>query len=564
MDYTGWAVAAVVAIAGGIAISTGRPTATDVPEMRVQIAMPPADDPFSFAIAPDGLSVVAQGRADGVFKLWLRALASDDGRPLMGTEGATYPFWSRDSRSVGFFAGGMLKRIDLASGFVRTLASAPNPRRGAWSSEGTIIFGASVGPLYQVPAGGGAITAATNLLPGQAGHRWPQFLPDGRSFLVFAMGASNVRGVYVGSLGDREVRRVLETDSAFTFMSPAYLLLARQGALWAQRLSADTRPDGELLPLAPRVLVHPTHNGFAALVASSVGSVAYRTSPENMQLVWLDRAGRRLADLGPPDDAQPFLSQMSSDGGMVAVRRTVSGNTDVWLTDTTRGGLRRLTFDSAIEGEPIFSPEGGRVVYVSDRKDNIWDMYERPTDGSGAETLLFESGENKNPRDWSLDGRYILYRSDSPKTDADLWALPLAGDRKPIAVAETPFDEVDGRFSPDGRWVAYVSNEGGRSEIYVQPFPGPGSKAQLSVGGGTTPRWRRDGRELFYVAPDNRLMAVSITQRESHLDGAAPLALFMLPKASGYEPSQDGQRLLVNAVVSEASPITIILNWRPR
>jgi Tol biopolymer transport system component len=283
-----------------------------------------------------------------------------------------------------------------------------------------------------------------------------------------------------------------------------------------------------------------------------------------MQLVWLDRAGRRLADLGPPDDAQPFLSQMSSDGRTVAVRRTVSGNTDVWLTDTTRGGLRRLTFDPAIEGEPIFSPEGGRIVYVSDRKDNIWDMYERPTDGSGAEALLFESGENKNPRDWSPDGRYILYRSDSPKTDADLWALPLVGDRKPLAVAATPFDEVDGRFSPDGRWIAYVSNEAGRSEIYVQPFPGPGPKAQLSVGGGTTPRWRRDGRELFYVAPDNRLMSVPITRRESHLEGAAPLALFTLPKASGYEPSQDGQRMLVNAVVSDASPITIILNWRPQ
>jgi hypothetical protein len=226
MDYAGWAVAAFVAIAGAIVISAGRRAATEMPEMRVQIAMPPADDPFSFAIAPDGLSVVTQGRADGVFKLWLRALASDDGRPLMGTEGATFPFWSRDSGSVGFFAGGMLKRIDLASGFVRTLASAPNPRRGAWSSEGTIIFGASVGPLYQVPADGGAITAATNLLPGQAGHRWPQFLPDGRRFLVFAMGAANVRGVYVGSLGDREVRRVLETDSAFTFMSPAYLWLA--------------------------------------------------------------------------------------------------------------------------------------------------------------------------------------------------------------------------------------------------------------------------------------------------------------------------------------------------
>jgi len=562
--YAGWVVAALVAIGAAIAISGGRRAAGDAPEMRLQIATPPADDSFSFAISPDGRSVVAQGRAEGEFKLWLRPLESEVGRPLMGTEDATFPFWSPDSRSVGFFAGGTLKRIDLAGGFVRTLASAPNPRRGAWNSEGTIIFGASVGPLYKVPADGGAVTEATNLLPGQAGHRWPQFLPDGRRFLLFAMGAANVRGVYLGSLADKEVRRVLETDSAFAFMSPAYLVLARQGALWAQRLTADlTRPDGELLPLASRVLIHPTHNGFAALFSSSVGSVAYRASAENRQLVWLDRAGRQVGDLGPPDDAQPFLSQMSSDGRTVAVRRTVSGNTDVWLIDTTRGVPRRLTFDPAIEGEPIFSPDGKRVVYVSDRKVNIWDMYERAADGSGGETLLFESGENKHPLDWSSDGRYILYQSDSPKTDADLWALPLVGDRKQVAVAQTPFDEVDGRFSPDGRWVAYVSNEGGRSEIYVQPFPDPGSKSQVSVGGGTTPRWRRDGRELFYIAPDSRLMAVSITPRESALGAAAPFALFTLPKAVGYEPARDGQRVLVNAIVSDASPITIILNWKP-
>jgi dipeptidyl aminopeptidase/acylaminoacyl peptidase len=482
----------------------------------------------------------------------------------VGTDGATFPFWSPDSRSVGFFAAGSLKRIDLEGGFVRTLASAPNPRRGAWNSEGTIIFGASVGPLYKVPADGGAITEATKLLPGQAGHRWPQFLPDGRRFLLFAMGAANVRGVYLGSLADKEVRRVLETDSAFAFMSPASLVLARQGALWAQRLIPDlTRPEGELLPLASRVLVHPTHNGFAALFSSSVGSLAYRASPDNRQLVWLDRSGRQVGDLGPPDDAQPFLSQMSSDGRTVALRRTVSGNTDVWLTDTARGVPRRLTFDPAIEGEPIFSPDGKRVVYVSDRNANIWDMYERSSDGSGGETLLFESGENKNPRDWSSNGRYILYRSDSPKTDADLWALPLVGERKLVKVAQTPFDEVDGRFSPDDRWVAFVSNEGGRSEIYVQPFPGSGSKSQVSVGGGTTPRWRRDGRELFYVAPDSRLMAVAITPRESALDAAAPFALFTLPKAVGYEPSRDGQQFLVNAVVSDAAPITIILNWKP-
>ncbi len=243
--------------------------------------------------------------------------------------------------------------------------------------------------------------------------------------------------------------------------------------------------------------------------------------------------------------------------------RTVNGNTDVWILDSQRGAPRRLTFDPRSDATPIFSPDGGRLAYVSDRKADVWDIFERRSDGTGGETLLLESDENKQALAWSSDGRYILYSTQNPQTDYDLWALPLDGERKPLPIALTPYVEHDARISPNGRWVTFDSTETGQTEIYAQPFPGAGPKSQISVGGGRTPRWRRDGRELFYVAPDNRLMAVSVVQSGSGLEAGPPHALFTLPTASPYEPSPDGQRFLISTTVSAASPITIILNWKP-
>jgi Tol biopolymer transport system component len=562
----GWVTAVVIAVAAALVMSRRRQAPAAVPPMmRVQIVTPRTDEPLAFALSPDGHSLVFQARNNGRSQLWLRRLESEEDKPLDGTDGLgfSYPFWSPDSQSVGFFANGALKRVDLASGFVRTLANAPNPRRGAWNRAEVVLFGASAGPLNMVSADGGAVREATTLLRGQTSHRFPQFLPDGRHFLFLALGELDVKGVYMGSLDGKETTRVLEGEPAFVFLPPSHLVFVRQGALWAQRLNVESaKVDGEMLPVAPRVLVHSVVTGYASLSASATGSLAYRTADEPRQLVWLDRAGRELGALGPADDAQLGTPRLSVDGRILAVPRTVSGNTDVWIMDTTRGARRRLTFDSAVDGFTAFSPDGSRVAYMSDRQGTLSDLFERRTDGTGAETVLLATRENETPSDWSPDGRYLLYRGESSKTDYDLWSLPLFGDRKPFAVAQTTFAEDEGRFSPDGRWITFQSNETGRNEIYIQPFPGPGPKVQVSAGGGTSPRWPRAGRELFYVGPDNRVMAVAVAERGSSVSANTPLGLLTLREGDSYDVSPDGQRFLVNRVVSDAAPVTIVLNWR--
>ena len=559
----GSALVAGSAILAALAVVSFEPrTVAGLPETRLEILTPSAEDPLSLAISPDGRSVVFQGGQDPP-RLWLRTLDSGEARPLAGTEGGRLPFWSPDSRSLGFTANGVLKRIDLGSGLVRGLATRV-ATGGSWNNDGKILIGSGIGPLYVVPSEGGTPTPVTDLLQGQVTHRWPQFLPDGRRFLLFALGVPNERGLYVGSLADRRVQRLSDRESGYQIMPP-HVLFARQGALLARRASADfTSLQGEFAPVAPKVLVDRGLFGFAAFSSSSSGSIAYRASAGETQLVWLDRTGRAVGTVGPADDSQLLLSHLSPDGRTVAVTRTIAGNTNVWLLDTQRGAPRRLTFglnDTSI----VISPDGTHIAHQAEGNREGTVVWMRRADGTGGETVLLEEREEyefDHPRDWSSDGRYILYVM-STTANQDLRALPLFGDRAPIDIARTPFTETAGRFSPDRRWVAYQSDETGRPEIHVQPFPGPGPKFQVSVGGGTLPRWRRDGRELFYVAPDRKLMAVSVTPRLATLETRAPRALFTLSTTSNYEPSSDGQRFLVTAVVSEASPITVIMNWKP-
>ena len=568
------AVAGVIAGAA-IAVTWGRSLmqpASSAREMRLQVVMRPGADAYSFALSPDGASFayVAPGdpadSRDRQVRLWLRSLASGEERLLAGTDGAEMPFWSPDSRSLGFFAGGSLKRLDIESGIVRTLARAPQPRRGAWHAGGTIVFGpASVGPLHRVSDTGGAVADATALLPGQSNHRWPVLIPGTRDFLLFALGDRDAR-LYRGSLDTTAVVRVpIDVDSEVAFVPPRDLLFGRQGALWTQRLNANgTGQDGEMSPIASAFLVEGSLTGLAALSASSVGSFAFRSASASRQLTWLDRSGREAGVIGAPDAAQLSIEDVSADGRTVSVSRNVNGNVDLWLMDRARGDVRRLTSDPAVDGASVFSPDGRRLVYMSDRKADVWNMYEVATDGTGAETPLLESGEQKNSMDWSLDGRYILYLSQSPKTGWDVWALPRFGDRQPISVATTPFNEVEARFSPDGRWVAFVSDEPGRPEVYVQPFPGPGAKRPISAGAGRTPRWRGDGAELFYRSLDDRLMAVSIDTRGPRIAASAPRTLFAIPwPFTRYYPAPDGQQFLFDGTVADPPPITVVLNWKP-
>ena len=560
--YAGWALA-LVAIAGAVAFVAFAPgPASALPETRLEIVTPAASDPLSFAISPDGRSVVFQSGQDPP-RLWLRSLESTEARPLAGTEGAHYPFWSPGSRSIGFNADGVLKRIDLDTGLVRTLASRP-AAGGTWSADGTILIGSIIGPLYRIQDEGGALEEATRLLRGQNSHRWPQFLPDGRRFLMFTLGPPDVRGVYRGSQAEPNVERVSDRASGYGFMPTAHVLFARQGALWAGRVNREyTRVEGELALVAPEVLVHRGVYGYAAFSTSSTGSIAYRASAGETQLVWVDRTGQPAGVVGTPDDSQLALERLSLDGRAILAGRTVAGNTNVWLFDTQRGAPRRLTFGET-DGPPILSHDGRRVVYQAEGPRDGSVVYERRTDGTGDETVVLEESVNEwhQPQDSSADGRHLLYRVQTA-TGADLWALPLFGERKPFSVTQTSFSEWSARFSPDSRSIAYASDETGQNEIYVQPFPGAGPKQRVSGSGGTIPRWSQDGRELFYLAPDRRLMVVSIAKRGSSLEMGPPRALFTLSTTSGYEPSPDGRRFLVTTVISAASPIVVILNWKP-
>jgi serine/threonine protein kinase len=504
LAYAGWVVAALTALAAATLISSRlRSNPSDPATIRLQIMTPPGGDPMSFALSPDGHSLVYQATESGQDRLWVRRLEGDEDRSLPGTDGASLPFWSPDSMSVAFFANGALKRVDLARGFARTIANAPDPRHGAWHSSGVILFAASAGPLYKVSAEGGSVAEATTLLPGQSSHRFPQFLPNSRHFLLLALGESSVKGLYSASLDANGIVRISDGEPAFAFLSPSYLLTARQGALWAQELSPEsTQVQNDLLPVARRIWTTQV-SGQAALSVSSSGSFAYRATAERRQLVWVDRVGRQLGVLGQPDDGQPNQLRLSTDGRTASVIRTVNGNRDVWLVDNARGSFRRFTFGTSVEGEAVFSPDNTRIAYASDPKGTLWDLFEQRVDGNGEATLLQADPENENPVDWSPDGRHLLYMRSNTITGPDLWALPLFGDRAPLSVARTPFTESDGRFSPDGKWIAFNSDETGRMEVYVQPFPGPGAKVQVSTAGGRAPRWPRGGRELFYIAPDH-------------------------------------------------------------
>jgi dipeptidyl aminopeptidase/acylaminoacyl peptidase len=345
----------------------------------------------------------------------------------------------------------------------------------------------------------------------------------------------------------------------------------REGNLFAQHFDLSKGElAGDPVAIADSVAIdrHFTANAFSV---SETGMIAFRTAggTDRRQLAWFNRAGNEVGKAGAPDENELQNINLSPDGQRAAVQRTVQENLDIWLIDTTRGTPVRFTFDASMDIHPIWSPDGSRILFSSMRK-GIFNIYQKASNGLGNEDLLLESPLNKFPCSVSSDGRFLLYMQVDEKTRPDLLVLPLTGERKPLSFTTTPFDERNGQFSPNGQWVAYESNESGQLEIYVQSFPGPGGKRQVSAGGGTEPRWRGDGKELFYISPDGKLMTVPIQSAGQTLEAGAPIALFQtrivrfpVPQKSQYAVTRDGQRFLINTIVSEptAPPITIIANW---
>jgi eukaryotic-like serine/threonine-protein kinase len=568
-------ISALVVVLAALAVMTAlslRGRSVEPQEVRLQIVTP-SGRPNDFAISPDGRNVVFAALADGRGELWIRPLGAVAAQRLPGTLGAEYPFWSPDGRSIGFFADQKLKRMEIASGTVQTLADAPAGRGGAWG-DGVIVFApANISPLLRIPARGGTVESATRLeSPAQASHRLPVFLPDGRHFLFFVTGTPAVEGAYAGSLDSPETRRLFASESAAVFAAPDVVLFRRENALMGQRVDTGTLDaTGDPFTVGESVAAEGGIVGRLAASASAAGSFVYRSAgTAQRRLVWFDRSGKQLDSVGEPDE---FLSggdiqwQLSPDGRAVVANRNVNNNADLWIIDLARGVPRRFTSDASSETYPVWSPDSSRLAFGSARLHGsvVHDVFVKSVGGAGDEMPVLQSGENKTPWDWSRDGRFILFTTLSAKTGPDLWIFPTEGTQKPFAFVQTPGNETGGAFSPDGKWIAYFSNETGRNEIYVQPFPGPARSTLVSAGGGVAPLWSEDGREIFYRAQDGRVMTIPLSFTRDAVTPGTPEALFTLPPGATFKVDRRTQRFLVNTSVGGESipPITVVLNWKP-
>jgi Tol biopolymer transport system component/tRNA A-37 threonylcarbamoyl transferase component Bud32 len=537
----------------------------------------------AMAVSPDGHWMVfpATGE-DGVTRFWLRSLDTVEVRALPGTETTDIvppASWSWDSRYVIFTVNNKLKKIDIQGGPPQTLADVPRYQNGAaWNRAGVVVLGFSApGPLLRVSASGGVATPATVLDKDEANHRWPQFLPDGRHFLYQRVSSDpNRTGVYIGSIDakpdEQSLKRLLASDRQAYYAAspngaPGYLVFLRETTLMAQPFDpAKMELSGEPSPIAEGVDSFSAAN-YGLFSVSDTGALVYRGgAASRMALTWFDQQGNPGGTLGEPGEyANPAVSP---DGTRVAVALGPTATRDIWILDVARATATRFTFDSAADDNPVWSPDGKSIVFSSNRSGRR-DLYIKPADGSGEERLLFKSEESKMPTSWSKDGRFLLFTSVGPKTDQDIWKLPMQGEAKPLPILQTPFEEKMGQFSPDDRWIAYSSNESGAFEPYVRPFSPEASagataaKWKVSKGTGENPRWRADGKELFYTT-NLRPMAVDIDTSKGFQAGT-PRRLFAAPPPVvdvGWDVAPDGSFLFVAAPGDARTiPFTVVLNW---
>ena len=579
-----WIVAGIFAVGMlmtiALLISSFKPTPTRTNVIRAAI-LPPAGANYlprnQFAISPDGLRLAFVGRSgDGKQLLWVRSLGAPTAQPLAGTDDATFPFWSPDGRFVGFFAQTKLKKIDASGGPPQTICDAPNGRGGTWNRDGVIVLAPdNFSPLYRVSASGGATTVVTKLDDSklQTTHRWPWFLPDGRHFLYRAGTTSAAtpkesNGIYLGALDSLEQKLIVRTDTSPVYES-GNLLFIRDGTLMAQPFDDKTfQLTGDALPVAEHVQFD-FGVARAEFTVSENGVLIFQgtLATTDRQLLWFDRSGKQIGSIGEP--ALVSQPRLSPDGQRVAtgIFDLQAGSPDIWIYELSRNVPARFTFDPDFDVYSVWSPDGKQIVWASNRKGHA-DIYQKDSTGAGSDEILFESEENKSPTSWSPDGRFIAYSSTNIKgnTKYDIWILPMFGDRKPFPFLRTQFNEVDAQFSPDGRWIAYVSDESGSNQVYVAPFPGPGGKWQVSRNGGTEPRWQGDGREIFFVSPDNKLMATEVNPKESTLEigNAQPLFELRLAASPGYryDVARDGKRFLVDTQkLGSSVPLELVVNW---
>ena len=579
-----WALAALFAICFGIALwapwRLRKPAAPIVSEI-----VAPANNVFSSMgnsggipiLSPNGkwLAFVARD-SSGKQLLWVRDLNSGAARPLAGTEDARYPFWSWDSRNLGFYAYGKLVRIDVSGGPPLALCDAPLGRGGAWNRDGTILFNPTTrSRLYRVTQSGGTPKPVTTLDASrfETSHRWPQFLPDGNHFLFFVRSQKpEYSGIYAASLTDVKPKRLVRTEMGGAYAAPGYLLFVQGNTLMAQKFDTGKLAlEGDPVAIAQDLLTNPAVSS-AMMTASQNGILAYLQSggvTGSQQIAWFDRSGKRLK--GTVGQNHYSTLKISPDGKKLAVTIWLSNfsTSNLWVFDLARGIKSRLTFSTAMDVHPSWSPDGKTIVFDSNR-DGTFHLYQVASDGSKAVSPLLVDGFSEREPDWSSDGRYILYArcEKHSSTDFEIWAMPLFGRREPFPVVQSPFDAEYPALSPDGKWLAYTSTQDGISNVFVVPFGHGSGKWQISSDGGYSPRWRHDGKELFYILGGHEVMSADVTTTGESLSvgkvrpvcQAHMLALSNVRGA--YDVTAEGRKIAVITTSNEPSePLTLVANW---
>ena len=567
-----WLIASAVSVALIVGLIWWR--ISKPPEQSMQFLAPLPFAAQGIAIAPDGHTVAVVGYLESARKnaLWIYELGSSRATSLANTEGASYPFWSPDGQALAFFADGKLKKLELSGGPVSTICDAPSGRGGTWNRNGVIVFtpeGQQGGGLYRVSVSGGTPTRISypDKGRGEDSHRWPMFLPDGMHYLYMAANFSGRRdadAIFVGSLDSNEKRFVVGATANAAYAAPGYLLFCRGKDLLAQRFDpkrfaltgepTTLLTEIQYLSSISRAVFAASDNGL--LVAQSGSGIAIS------QPLWFDRKGSEAGVVGKPEVYGNVA--IAPNGRSVAVDKNdrESQNTDIWIYELQRDSTKRLTFERGLNAVPIWSPDGARLAFFSNRLGV--DLYMTNSDGAQEEKSIVRDEFNKYPNDWSRDGKYILYTR-----GADLWLLTVP------ALKSSQFLKAasvirNGQFSPDEKWVAYASNETGKWEIYVTSFPEPRGRWQVSTNGGEQPRWRGDGKELFYLSSDYKMMAAPVSTG-AKFDSTTPVALFQtaprqplsLVDQFVYDVSRDGQRFLINTPTNQAEtePMSVILNW---
>jgi len=569
-------VGGALAVALIVAAGWWRGGAAPSPAERMIFTIAPPDPiriTGATALSPDGHSIVFVGQgADGPPTLWVRSIDNGAVRQLADTDDAEYPFWAPRADAIAFFAGGKLKTITLAGGPPRVLAPAPSGRGGSWGPDGTILFVPdTTTPIFRVSERGGEAVAVTKLdtTDGQIGHRWPKHV-DAQHFLYTVQGAqTDATGIYLATVGSTAAARLVPEYSNSVYYN-GHVLYVAESAIVARPLDPMRGTVGDPVEVAGPV-AYTKGLGFSAFsVAPNLLSYAAGTGATPTSLTqWFDRLGKPLGRLGAGSELSnynAYYQQISPDGRKVAISAFQSTTADLWLVDMERDVSSRITFNDATELSPVWSPDSTELMYVSNR-DGFYNIYRQSLSKPGEEHRVTEATSHKYTTDWSADGRTIVFTNMDPRTQADIWTMPATGG-KPMPFLATTFNEYAGRLSPDGQWLAYTSDESGRPEVYVQRFPSGRDKSRLSTQGGSHPQWRADGRELFYLAANRTLSALSMTLAPSLIAGR-PGKIFDVPvdtsigsmHAVHFVVSADGQRFLLGVSVINQKSTTVVLNW---